>query len=167
MRTCNFWKMQRNSDGRFEEWWRHRDEWVTWHEYSITVSGSLNRWYVIYNHPIGNIKGTRKLHWSIDGLNFWTILVHHEPLALVISQSITPGGSIRDLLTDPQNVKWSFFTILKSHFKPTKKVQNMNFETNKSDSPRCWSHTVDGNQKSGEKTWWGNGSKHPMGFTGF
>ena len=50
----------------------------------IAVSGSLNRWYVIYNHPIGSIdhlyttyilpsgglyatylplKGTRKLHW--------------------------------------------------------------------------------------------------------
>ena len=26
----------------------------------------------------------------------------------------------------------------------------MNFETNKSNSPRCWSHTVDGNQKSGD-----------------
>ena len=39
--------------------------------HSMVVSGSLDRWWVIYNHPIDSIyhltpiKGTRKLHWSI------------------------------------------------------------------------------------------------------
>ena len=34
---------------------RHQRELIKRNIFTIVVSGSLNRWYVIYNHPIGSI----------------------------------------------------------------------------------------------------------------
>ena len=48
--------------------------------FSIAVSGSLNRWYVIYNHPIGSI-----YHLYIAN---WVIIYHRSHLLR------EPGNSI-------------------------------------------------------------------------